>query len=179
MVRLIIILVIEAVHIGTFGLYVYPKHNVSIHYCNTLRALPSVQLLVSQTLSINPATENTYQINLFQITHSSNTINPSSTLNLTQRFPNPEPIISQAASYQTQKETHWINQEVSNCEDTLTSTLSSFFSFKTLNSAKPAGVSKRANILVATALLLSFLFNPPLSLTQRTSSQWGNFAERT
>jgi hypothetical protein len=94
----------EAVHIGTFGLYVYPKHNVSIHYCNSQRALPSVQLLVSQTLSINPATETTYQINLFQKNHSSNTINPSSTL--TQRFLNPEPIISQAASYQTQKETH-------------------------------------------------------------------------
>jgi hypothetical protein len=93
-----------AVHIGTFGLYVYPKHNVSIHYCNSQRALPSVQLLVSQTLSINPATETTYQINLFQKNHSSNTINPS--LTLTQRFLNPEPIISQAASYQTQKETH-------------------------------------------------------------------------
>ncbi len=76
MARLIIILVIEAVHIGTFGLYVYPKHNVSIRYCNSQRALPSVQLLVSQTLSINPATETTYQINLFQKTHSRNTINP-------------------------------------------------------------------------------------------------------
>jgi hypothetical protein len=53
--------------------------------------------------------------------------------------------------------------------------LSSFFSFKTLNSAKPAGVSKRANILVATALILSLLFNPPLSFTQRTSSQWGDY----
>jgi hypothetical protein len=29
--------------------------------------------------------------------------------------------------------------------------------------------------LVATALLLSFSFNPPLSLTQRTSSQWGDY----
>jgi hypothetical protein len=106
MVRLIIILVIDAVHISTFGLYVYPKHNVSIHYCNSQRALPSVRLLVSQTLSINPVTETTNQINLFQKTHSSNTINPSSTLNLTQRFLNPKPIISQAASYQTQKETH-------------------------------------------------------------------------
>lgn len=57
MMRLIIILVVEAVHIGTFGLYVYPKHNVSIHYCNSQQSLPSMQLLVSQTLSINPATE--------------------------------------------------------------------------------------------------------------------------